>query len=348
MNVSDIIDHRTAVQFTGLTFSKFQKSRVKAELVKCVLNANLEAACNWSAELVCAGHYGDLWDTILLLLGKYIHLGNPKLPLYLALRFKAFKELYSAAPDELGLRNNPHIRQLFAEVITILCHSRKKHALEQVKLQKLEDFNVNNLASKLKAPNINYAQPIFKTHDPKELYVAVNEFAYHISPDSKNALTACYWLEWLLAYDALCKTKKEKCTAEKRPDIPVSENLKTDAIWIVWDALMQGTKDVRTQKIMQALLELFCIKFTAACKQKRRFLIYFCVALLTEPVDFTQDINSHRTEVDFMVKKIDVIYKNLKKNEVSLEHDLVTQSTKRTNLDKSMEQLDVVTRMNLI
>jgi hypothetical protein len=348
MNVSDIIDHRTVVEFTGLTFSKFQKSRVKAELIKCVLSANLEAACNWSAELICASHYGDLWEVINLLVGKYIHLGNPKLPIYVALRFKAFKELYSSASDEMELRNSLPIRQLFAEVISILCYSRKKHAFEQVKLQKLEDFNVNNLATKLKAPTINYAQPIFKAHDPKELYVAVNEFAYHISKDSKNVLTACYWLEWLMAYDALCKGKKEKCVAEKRPDIPVSEAFQTDSIWLVWDALFASTKDVRTLKIMQALLELYCIKFTAGCKQKRRFLLYFCVALLTEPVDFTREINSQRTEVDFMVKKIDVIYKALKKNEVSLEHDLVVQNTTRTNLDKSMERLDVVSRMNLI
>jgi hypothetical protein len=350
MNDTDINDRRSSHDFKGVTFSKFQKSKVKAELIQCLITSKVEPACYWAAELICAAHYSDLWEIIILFIGRYIHLGNPKLPIYIAMRFKNFKEILTTGylGNELAMRNNIKIRQLFAEIISVLCHSRKKHSLEAVKIQKADEFNMTHMASKLKAPTIKYVEDIFKPDDPKELFIAMNEFAYHLTKDSKNSVSACYWLEWILEYETLCKNKKELCIGETRQFAPIQDKFKNDIIWLVWDIILNECavkKNPLLMKIINALLEIFSIKYSSGVKKRRKFLIYYAVSILTDPLDLAIDIIANKTELDLIIKKIGVVYKDVKKNEDSLNVDYLYAGVERSNLDKTIERLE---KMNAI
>lgn len=345
MNDTDINDKRSSSEFKGVTFSKFQKSKVRAEFIQCLSTAKVEPACYWAAELICAGHYGDLWEIILLFIGRYIHLGNPKLPIYIAMRFKNFKDILSTGyvGNELAMRNNIKIRQLFAEIISILCHSRKKHSLEAIKIQKVDEFNMTHMASRLKAPTIKYVEDIFKPDDPKELFIAMNEFAYHLTPDSKNSVSACYWLEWLLEYETVCKHKKELCIGETRQFAPIQDKFKNDIIWLVWDIILHECarkQNPLISKIINALLEIFSIKYSGGVKKRRKYLIYYAVSLLTDPIDLTIDIIANKKELDLIIKKIGIVYKDVKKNEESLNVDYLFNGVERSNLDKTIERLE--------
>lgn len=350
MNDTDINDRRSSHDFKGVTFSKFQKTKVKAELIQCLINSKVEPACYWAAELICAAHYSDLWEIIILFIGRYIHLGNPKLPIYIAMRFKNFKEILTTGyvGNELAMRNNIKIRQLFAEIISVLCHSRKKHSLEAVKIQKADEFNMTHMASKLKAPTIKYVEDIFKPDDPKELFIAMNEFAYHLTKDSKNSVSACYWLEWILEYETLCKHKKELCIGETRQFAPIQDKFKNDVIWLVWDIILNecaNKKNPLLMKIINALLEIFSIKYSSGVKKRRKFLIYYAISILTDPLDLAIDIIANKTELDLIIKKIGVVYKDVKKNEDSLNVDYLYAGVERSNLDKTIERLE---KMNAI
>ena len=348
MNDIEINDIRSSAEFSGVSFSKFQKSKVKLELLNSLVTSKVEPACFWSAELICAGHYADVWEIIILFICRYIHLGNPKLPIYISLRFEVFKEVMNNGyvGNEMRLRNNIKIRKLFAEIMCVLCHSRKKHNFEPVKIKKEEEFSMTHMASRLKAPTINYANEIFRKDDPKEMYIAINEFAYHISEESHNVVSACYWLEWILEFDAICKGKKELCVCENRQFPAVQDKFKNDNIWIIWEVILSQCakkNDPLVLKIINALLEIFCIKYSSGVKKRRRFVIYFAIALLTEPVDFKIEMINNKTEIDVIVNKIGLVYKDVKKNELAPATDYLFNNVdggNKSNLDKTIERLE--------
>ena len=65
----------------------------------------------------------------------------------------------------------------------------------------------------------------------------MNEFAYNLN--ERNSLDACYWFEWIIEYEYICKKKKINIMAERRTYAP--PNHQKDIIWIIWDILILYT-----------------------------------------------------------------------------------------------------------
>ncbi len=350
---SDINDIREQESFKGISFSNYKKTDVRKELLNSLLESKIEHACNWSAELICSGHYLDLWDIILTFIGKHVHLANPKLSIYIEMRYEQFKEIISSGfiGNELRMRNNQNIRNLFSEIICILCNSNKKHSFQGIKINKDLEFDMTYMSNKLKAPSVEFAESVYIKGDPRELFISINEFAYHINFETKikNSLLACYWLEWILEFQSICKLKKTPCLCERRK-MPVDEKYQMDPIWIIWELLLNNAekKDKISSKIVQSLLHLYCIKFTPGVKKKRRYLIYFAISIVTEKYDSSIEITQDKEVVEIVVKKINSVYKQIKKNEISPQTDYLLADVKKSNLDKTIEKLDKINSMNLI
>jgi hypothetical protein len=347
MGDSEINDIRDGGDFKGISFSKFKKTDVKKELLNSLINSKIEPACYWSAELICAGHYGDLWETILYFYAKHIHLGNPKIAAYLELRINHFKEVVNNgySDNELRMRNNEKIRRLFCEIMCILCDAKRKHSFDTVKIKK-EDFDIMQMRDKFKASSNKYAQNIFLDEDPKEIFPAINEIAYNVSEECKNNMNACYWLEWIMEFETICKNKKEKIGCERRVFARVDTKLQKDIIWIVWDLfLCEASKRSKfIKKTMDALLTLFTLKYASGCQKKRRNILYFAISLLCENIVNNEEIMrpSQQEVLSNILKKIDLVYKQIKKNEKAPGTEYLFKDVKAFNLEKTIEKLETM------
>jgi len=347
MSESEINDIRLINEFKGITFSNFKKTDVKKELLNNLIKSKIEPVCYWSAELICSGNYSDLWDVILLFYSKYIHLGNPKIAIYLELRINNFKEIVNNGyvNGELRMRNNEKVRKLFCEVLCVLCDAKRRHTFDDIKLKK-EDFDMSQLKERLHAPNVDYGKQIFKDEDPNELLIAVNELAYNVSQTGKNAINACYWIEWISEYENICKSKKEKCKCERR-QMPVDSKYQMDIIWMIWDVLINeaNKKSKLIQKIINAILNLFSLRYTTGCHKKRKYLIYFVVSLLCENNSaLDEDIirAKQKETISNVIKNINMVYAQIKQNEVSPGTDYLFRNAAAKNLEKTIEKLEAM------
>lgn len=343
MENSEINDIRAESEFKGKTFSEFKKTDVKKELLNNLLQGKIEQSCYWSIELICAGHYCDLWDSLILFYTKHVHLGNPKIAMYLDTRIKNFREILSNGylEEELKMRNCEKIRQLFCEIICVLCEAKRMHSLDDAKI-KPDDFDLMHLSDKLKAPSVEFLEGVFKPGDPKEMYVALNELAYNLSSTVKNSVNACYWIEWILEYEKVCKTNKKHLKCERRVFATVNVTLQMDVVWLIWDVILaESLKQKKfVQSAVQSLLNLFSSKYTTACAKKRKFIMYFAASLLTENVTVSCELTKNKEKIAGIVENIHILYKQVKQNEHSPNTDYLFTNLGRSNLDKTIEKLE--------
>jgi hypothetical protein len=343
----EINDIRTPSDFRSSSFSNYKKSEVKVQLVENMKNGKVEPACYWSAELICAGHYVELWDVIVYFIGKYIHIANPKIVIYAEKRYKVFKNIISQDIfyNELDIRNYNNVRKLFAELISILTLSVRKHSIEPMKINRNE-FDITYMTERLKAPSTEYIKDVFHSKDSPEVYIPMNEFAYHVSRDSSNITMAWYWIEWIIEFDLFCKTRerknknrvlidierdaewKEPCRCEKRDRYRVEEKYRRDIIWLVWDVLIKYSEekgDEYVQRLMDSLVDLFTIKYTGSSSKKRRYLLYYGVMILKEDLSMEIEIieSKDRDKVSTIVENIDEIYRQIKVGELSPKSEYI-------------------------
>ena len=350
MNHPEINDKRNINEFKNITFSKYKKSEAKKELIKCMLSQKIEHACYWSAEIICAGHFLYLWEIIFLFLSKNIHIGNPKLAIYINMRLENFRSILNNGYSDniIKLRNNKKIRFLFCEVIAILWFSKKKNSFDVPKIKET-DFNFFNLTEKLSAKNKRFGYDVFNNEDPNEIFVAINEFAWNISVKIKDNYKAIYWLEWILQYHKLCKKKKQEKKCFRR-QYPVDGKYQLNMIWIIWDVLFTEAKKRRNGvvKIIDALKDIFCVKYSSGTNTKRKFIIYNAISLLTESYDLNTPIIKDKEKMKKIKNQIDKIYIQIKKNEIKPDTDYLFNNSINSNVEKTINKLDKLNTLTYI
>lgn len=328
-----INDIRPSKAFTTTTFSGYKKTDVIKSFMKSLIYAKIEPACYWSAELLCSGALNELWGIIIQFYCRYIHIGNAKIAIYLEHKHQQWTDLLRVCSSGMLIqaRNDSKIRAITAEIICILCDAVRKHALDPIKIG-VDDFDMEYMRTRFKAPSMIYAEPIYHPQDPADFIIAINELAYHVSSSSRNTIMACYWVEWIHEFEKRYNGAKDGSgapyTCETRVFIPVDNKYKKDIVWLIWDVLTYTATNIETaspliKKIIDALLYLYCVNYTKGTYNKRKHILYFAVNVLCEPIQFTEPIirPENREKCEIVVSNIDIIYKQIKTAEQSAGTD---------------------------
>jgi hypothetical protein len=313
--MEQIYDIRTSKEFSGMTFSGYKKTDVKKQLVLTLTNSQLDESCYWSAELVCAGHFVDLWDIFIFFFSKNIHIGNPKIAIYLDKRLDVFKEIINEwKRPEIELRNNESIRDIISEIVVVLCDSTRSHVHCEISIKK-DDFNLSVNTDRFKAPSVEYTT-IFKHHDPDEIFVAVNELSFNLI--DMNQQNSWYWIEWLMEYEIVYNKNRKKFQCEQRPEAPVQQKFQKDMVWLIWDVLIQRSTDFSQtiQSVILSCVHLYALKYVSSGAQfkKRKYLLYFAAELLTSQITLRNEIISDKSKLKHVSDNINNIYVQIHQN----------------------------------
>jgi hypothetical protein len=207
-------------------------------------------------------------------------------------------------------------------------------------------MNMLTIKDKFKAPTACYGEEVLMTEDPKELFPFVNELAYSVTKTGNNQMMACYWIEWIFEYENRCKALKEKIFCERRNFAKVDSKCQKDIIWIIWDIFLKESEK-RTkiiQKLMNALMSLFCFKYTTGCHKKRKNLMYLAISILCEDFTLEKEIIRHSQAglVNTIKQKINSVYVQIKKNEESTGTEYLFHGMKSSNLESTIKKLDAM------
>ena len=350
MSFSEINDIREQPEFKGLSFSNYKRSDVKKQLITNLLNGKIENSNYWCAELICSGNFPELWDTIIHFISKHIHTANPKIFLYIQNRIDIFKNIISNKEllSELHARNDIKLRQLFAEIITVLSISNKKNGIEPVKIKKDCEFDINNIPDKLKADKMDYITNIFLKKDPKEIFIALNEMYYSII--NQDYLSSCFWYEWIIEFETTCKKNKRPCIAEPR-NYSILPKFRTNVVWIIWDILfdfIENKNNIPLTNLLKASLDIFTINYSISSCKKRRFIIYYAISICTDQINISGDIINDKKTVSTVIENIDVVYKQIKKNEISPNTDYLFNNLEKQNtIKRSVKQMQIVNSIDI-
>ena len=336
----EVVINDTRDKFKTTSFSNYKKSELSKKLQNSIYYNKREEAFFWTCEMLCSNMLLEIWDTFFILMSKYIHIHNPKLPLYMEKKYSEFREIISKDDTIQNVQNNKRLRIIFCSIATILSCSDKLTILDH--LQHKFIFKIESLYENLKAPNTSFVDLVYKQGDPVEYLIPFNEFIYHLTV-SKQKVDIIYWLNWIIEYDILCRKKKKIIGCASRSLYKNNKkSLETNIIWIVWDsffAIMNKDKYSQNLKnIVESIYNLFTARYSVSTNKKRISLICHAIEmlLLHKEVKYNIAILKNNDEMINLEENISVVMEQIKKHEVQMAKDETTATNTKMDIYRNI------------
>ena len=95
---------------------------------------------------------------------------------------------------------------------------------------------------------------------------------------------------------------------------------------------------------------MYCIRFKHSSVRKRKTIIYNAIFLITENINSNIAIydENNKNIIHNVKEKINIIYKQIKKNEIKPQTDYLFNNSINKNLEKTISKLNKMEKLNTI
>ena len=315
-----IYDIRTAKDFRNLTISGYKKSDVINAYQNSMINNKLEEAVRWGCELHSSGLEKKIWDSLYLLITKYIHLNNPKFFIYYMKRLKDYKKIIKSFPSknyELFSRNNQEIRNMIGELTSISCITKKNNLFLPNSLPKLGKnfFETGELKKRMLSTGLNEMIDFFYNSTTKEMRLAINEIYMNLISKRGTFDNLLYWYIWL-----------EKMENIRKKDEGGEKDILIDELWvmIIWRVINTYKKRLDNNSVIyiDKIYEAYFDNFKVNQIMKKKYLIFMAFLFFRKNIHLSFHLYPSEHLIIQVNGNINRMYERIiYQNEAELSHD---------------------------
>jgi hypothetical protein len=315
-----IYDIRTAKDFRNLTISGYKKSDVINAYQNSMINNKLEEAVRWGCELHASGLEKKIWDSLYLLITKYIHLNNPKFFIYYMKRLKDYKKIIKSFPSknyELFSRNNQEIRNMIGELTSISCITKKNNLFLPNSLPKLGKnfFETCELKKRMLSTGLNEMIDFFYNSTSKEMRLAINEIYINLISKKGTFDNLLYWYIWL-----------EKMENIRKKDEGDEKDILIDELWvmIIWRVINKYKKRLDNNSVIyiDKIHEVYIDNFKVNHIVKKKYLIFMAFLFFRKNINLSFHLYPSEHLIIQVNGNINRMYERIiNQNEAELSHD---------------------------
>ena len=318
-----IYDIRTAKDFRNLTISGYKKSDVINAYQNSMINNKLEEAVRWGCELHASGLEKKIWDSLYLLITKYIHLNNPKFFIYYVKRLKDYKKIIKSFPTknyELFSRNNQEIRNMIGELTSISCITKKNNLFLPNSLPKLGKnfFETSELKKRMLSTGLNEMIDFFYNSTSKEMRLAINEIYINLISKKGTFDNLLYWYIWLEKMENIRKKDEGGENDDK--------NILIDELWvmIIWRVINTYKKRLDNNSVIyiDKIYEVYIDNFKVNQIIKKKYLIFMAFLFFRKNINLSFHLYPSEHLIIQVNGNINRMYERIiNQNEAELSHD---------------------------
>ena len=283
-----ICDTRIGKDFKNITISGYKRKDVINAFQNSIINSKLEDSIRWCVELHSTGLNNIIWDSLLTTYFKFVHINNPKFLIYFLKREKDYLNIVRKYPKkhEIFTRNNQEIRNLYAELTSILSLTKKNNIFIQKSLPAINNisFQKDDIQKRMISNDLNKIDGFIYNNTSSEIKLALNEIVNNLDKKGGTYQNCIYWYLWIEKNENL-KKSKDKNIDDK--NIVLSNNINCCEknfdhwIFILWNIIL-SFEDILYKNTRIFLNKLHILykknfKITQICKKKYIFFIAFYI-----------------------------------------------------------------------